>query len=92
VLEKNSDVIEKMLRLVSEEKHLMTQAKKEKQRHLNDARRAFEALGQIVFPDDERRQPGGAFSPRILDYCEGAMSGMAMVIAQLEAEFEAGIR
>jgi hypothetical protein len=67
----------------------MTTKRKEKQRQLNDARRAFEALGQIVFPDDERRQPGGAFSPRIMDYCEGAMFGLAMTISQLEEEMAA---
>ncbi len=68
---------------------MTTKKRKEKQRQLNDARRAFVALGDIVFPDDERRSPGGAYSRQTLDECDGAMCCLAIVIAQLEADFKA---
>ena len=49
-----------------------------------DVKHAFDSLGAVLFPNDER-QPRG-MSQRLLDACEGAMSGLSIHMAQLESE------
>lgn len=58
--------------------------KDEKNRLYHDVRTAFEALGAVLFPNDERRPRG--MSQRLLDACEAAMSGLSIHMAQLESE------
>jgi hypothetical protein len=49
-----------------------------------DANRAFHALCEVVFPNDERRREG--FTKQLAEACESAISGLSIRIAQLEAE------
>lgn len=56
----------------------------EKIKCYRDAKCAFHALGEINFPNDERRREG--FTQQLLDACESAMAGLSIHIAQLESE------
>jgi hypothetical protein len=56
----------------------------EKIKLYGDVKRAFDSLGAVLFPNDERRPRG--MSQQLLDACEGAMAGLSIHIAQLESE------
>jgi hypothetical protein len=49
-----------------------------------DVKHAFDSLGAVLFPGDERKPRG--MSQRLLDACQTAMMGLSIHMAQLAEE------
>jgi hypothetical protein len=56
----------------------------EKIKLYGDVKCAFDSLGAVLFPNDERRPRG--MSQQLLDACEGTMMGLSIHMARLESE------
>jgi len=56
----------------------------EKIKLYRDANRAFHALCEVIFPNDERRQEG--LPQQLLEACESTVAGLSIHIARLESE------
>lgn len=58
----------------------------EKIRLHGDIKRAFYALGAVLYPDDKRREASAQCPKQLLDACAGAQAGLSIHKARLEAE------